>query len=751
MTIGLEAKVKPNRSAPVVVGAQAVSNATKEVSKKSNPKKRSSSGNPQKKENPSAGTIQTKKKTSISVGPDSKDSKPTGDGSNLGVSSGTLVVASVASRYLEAIHTPRGTNTNTASDVPSGGSTSFSEDDAEHESSVGSSGSKQSQGAKKSQGCTREKEGPSVAHPSSPTKPPNGPLVAHPSSPTKLPYYALNSGSNTSKGDATRPVFALMKRTLEGGLLAPSIENVSPKDTTTPTTPIPRKLSTKPVSIPKAFESVVGDTVKTPILAKTKQDVIPAMKSAGTGNVVALGGLPSSLGSPVDKKKGSNEKSDQRKISVVKGDVATGVPEPIAETVPPKVAQLRRMYLGEDRNFTEGANPSTANPGATLSRVKSACIAPNSTGGPASEVKVDNNNTATEAMEPKKPPVKTLSSHLSQQQNQTDVETKGTMSGEDQMSAIDPPSYADESSSIISPRNMAQLDIEALQKGRKVADHTREVAKPSPTKGRTDQAFCRSSSSDSNQLVDCDIEQRDTLLAKPSLGEESVSGPCCLDYSTGVNVKSGRNSRKWWLLILLVLLAGGGIASYFMLGGSNHLDTSALENQLAYLSSDPSVFQYASSPQRSALNWLVDTAEVNVGDKKRIETRYALAVLYFATGGPNNWHQDLGFLSDRHECEWTRSSDLGSGGIGCDRDGRIINLQISKYRCFLEACSTVVIVRLCFLLLSPVASLQQSHGFNARGIERIVRSCCIRFEQQSHHGGYSNNEVRWLGVSQPCK
>jgi hypothetical protein len=685
MTIGPSSKLKPNRGASVVAGAQAVSNATKEGSKKSNPKKRAASvsgissintNDPQKKEIASAGTILTKKSTSISVGPDSKDVKPTGDGSNLGVSSGTGVVASVASRYLEAIHTPRGTNTNTVSDVPSGGSTSFSEDDTENESSVGTSGSKQSEGAKKSQGLTRKKEGPAVVHPSSPTKPPHGPMAAHPSSPTKVPYHASNPGSSTSKGDPTRPN-ASMKRTSEGSLRAPFIDSVTPKDTATPTTLIPRKLPTKPVSIPKVFESAVGDTAKTPILAKTKQDAIPAMKSGVAGKGVALGGLSSSLGSTVEKKKGSNEKSDLGKSSVEKGVVATSVTEPLAELVPTKVAQLRRMYLGEERNFTEGANPSSENQGATLLRVKSAGTAPNSTGGPASEGKLDNNTTATEAMDQKKPPVNTLSNHLYQQQNEADVDFKETMSGEDQMSAIDPPSYADESSSIISPRNTAQLDIEALQKGRKVAHRSCEVVQPSPTKGRTNEAFCRSSSSDSNQLEDYDIEQRDTLLAKPSLGEESVSGPS-LDSSSGVNVKRMRSSRKRWLLILLVLLAGGGTTSYFMLGASNHFDTSELENQLAHLSSDPMVFQYASSPQRSALNWLVDTAEVKVGDKKRIETRYALAVLYYATGGPNNWHEDLGFLTNRHECEWTRSSGLGSGGVGCDREGRIVNLQIGK-------------------------------------------------------------------------
>lgn len=116
MMIAPEPKLKPNRIASVVVGAPAVLNATNEMSQKSTLKERAASvfgissintNDPQKKENPSAGTTNTKKITSISVGPDSKDAKPTGDGSNLGVSSGPIVVTSVASRYLEAIHTPR--------------------------------------------------------------------------------------------------------------------------------------------------------------------------------------------------------------------------------------------------------------------------------------------------------------------------------------------------------------------------------------------------------------------------------------------------------------------------------------------------------------------------------------------------------------------------------------------------------------------------------------------------------------------
>ncbi len=55
-----------------------------------------------------------------------------------------------------------------------------------------------------------------------------------------------------------------------------------------------------------------------------------------------------------------------------------------------------------------------------------------------------------------------------------------------------------------------------------------------------------------------------------------------------------------------------------------------------------------SSPQYAAAKWMVqDTNPINSSSWQR----YALATLYFSTGGPF-WAADVGFLSDQSECDW---------------------------------------------------------------------------------------------------
>lgn len=59
-------------------------------------------------------------------------------------------------------------------------------------------------------------------------------------------------------------------------------------------------------------------------------------------------------------------------------------------------------------------------------------------------------------------------------------------------------------------------------------------------------------------------------------------------------------------------------------------------------------------PQNLAARWIADTDELNVpiNETTKFLQRYALAVLYFAMGGPTFWTSQLGFLSTEDECSW---------------------------------------------------------------------------------------------------
>jgi hypothetical protein len=85
-----------------------------------------------------------------------------------------------------------------------------------------------------------------------------------------------------------------------------------------------------------------------------------------------------------------------------------------------------------------------------------------------------------------------------------------------------------------------------------------------------------------------------------------------------------------------------------------------------------------SSPQFFALTWLANNDTVDEREIQRVEARYALATLYFATNG-DEWKDDLHFLSPLHECNWTTSSaadNISGQGVGCNADMEIISLVI---------------------------------------------------------------------------
>jgi len=109
-----------------------------------------------------------------------------------------------------------------------------------------------------------------------------------------------------------------------------------------------------------------------------------------------------------------------------------------------------------------------------------------------------------------------------------------------------------------------------------------------------------------------------------------------------------------------------------------------------------------SSPQYRAAHWLAnqdreqlpvpaygdsmggDPIESNVNDERhdRFVQRYVLAVLYFALGG-DQWTDQLGFISEVHECSWFKAEVEKNGdpltetyahGVKCDSNLRVRNL-----------------------------------------------------------------------------
>jgi hypothetical protein len=66
-----------------------------------------------------------------------------------------------------------------------------------------------------------------------------------------------------------------------------------------------------------------------------------------------------------------------------------------------------------------------------------------------------------------------------------------------------------------------------------------------------------------------------------------------------------------------------------------------------------------SSPQAKALDWLQKDPQYNEYELYRLNQRYALAVLYYATNGAS-WNISSGWLSNASECEWYQFNDSAS-------------------------------------------------------------------------------------------
>jgi hypothetical protein len=91
--------------------------------------------------------------------------------------------------------------------------------------------------------------------------------------------------------------------------------------------------------------------------------------------------------------------------------------------------------------------------------------------------------------------------------------------------------------------------------------------------------------------------------------------------------------------------------------------------------------QDPSSPQYKALEWMVekDNTELQstVPDDDIVE-RFALVLLYFATGG-ESWSDQAGFLSPMNNvCSWYSFVD-GTKGVECNDEGSVVILDLCKF------------------------------------------------------------------------
>lgn len=110
--------------------------------------------------------------------------------------------------------------------------------------------------------------------------------------------------------------------------------------------------------------------------------------------------------------------------------------------------------------------------------------------------------------------------------------------------------------------------------------------------------------------------------------------------------------------------------------------------------SDRQVLEVQGTPQNLAAEWManvdplqyeVPTADMEFADSYHFIQRYVLVVLFYSTGGSESWANDLGFLSEDHECSWFHSKKFTDGqvyamGVTCRGDDLLISdILIRKF------------------------------------------------------------------------
>ena len=161
------------------------------------------------------------------------------------------------------------------------------------------------------------------------------------------------------------------------------------------------------------------------------------------------------------------------------------------------------------------------------------------------------------------------------------------------------------------------------------------------------------------------------------------------DNGTGTNLAVGNNDNKQHFREMDYLLE---IVSPIYEGRNEKENTDGDVNDLL-----SQLLEDVTTPQYLALEWLAynDTVSkeflssyingtiTTVGNititkencSQMIKQRYAVALFYFATDGPNSWIDDMDFLTNTSVCSWRLNSDIG---IFCDNHGIVVDIRLGK-------------------------------------------------------------------------
>ena len=122
------------------------------------------------------------------------------------------------------------------------------------------------------------------------------------------------------------------------------------------------------------------------------------------------------------------------------------------------------------------------------------------------------------------------------------------------------------------------------------------------------------------------------------------------------------------------------------LGGESQRFEAAATWLVAKNVTHPTTLRSPGSAQYQALIWLadVDSLQVDLSVASPLaQERYALAVLYFSTTGPNSrWENHIQFLTDDSVCNWGGfNPDTGtySGVQRCNEDGSVEDIYFCTY------------------------------------------------------------------------
>lgn len=106
---------------------------------------------------------------------------------------------------------------------------------------------------------------------------------------------------------------------------------------------------------------------------------------------------------------------------------------------------------------------------------------------------------------------------------------------------------------------------------------------------------------------------------------------------------------------------------------TSSISEEALVEFLSDISSDNgAALQDPTSPQYAAMQWLLSSDNIGVYKDSTLIQRYALATLYYATGG-EQWTDSTSWLTDVPECAWYTSSEMGSI---CDLEENLLELNL---------------------------------------------------------------------------